>query len=350
PYENSGAVYFYEYNADSGWVLTEMLAPSSQDMSFGADVSLSGNRALIGVPLSSLMNNQTPSARVYERSSDGAWNETAEIPSPEDTFSGNYSTSVALDGNTAFITSPMQWVPETDGNPGVVYVFERQDNGEWQLATRLMASDPDHDDRFGSDVDLSGDRAIIGARNDDEMGEDAGAAYIFERQQDGNWIEVAKLAPGGSDGRFGTAVSLDGELALIGAPWYLYEGTAHIFARTESGNWEELQTLEAVFEERSSLFEGNILFGDAVHLAGNRVVVGAPSAENADERRSGLAYLFELQEDSTWAGAIISASDEFEINRFGDALALSEEHLLVGAFDTENQEGVPTGAVYHFRR
>jgi hypothetical protein len=296
------------------------------------------------------MNNRTPSARIYERQNDGSWTQTAEILNPEDTFSSNFATSVSLDGDVAFITSPLQWVPETDGNPGVVYVFERQDTGEWQLATRLMASDPDHDDRFGSDVDLSGDRAIIGARNDDEMGEDAGAAYIFERQEDGSWIEVAKLAPGGSDGRLGTAVSLDGDLAIVGAPWYLYEGTAHIFQRTPAGGWEEVQLLEAVFEERSSLFEGNILFGSAVHLDGNRALVGAPSAENADEIRSGLAYLFELQEDSTWAGTIINPSDESDIGQFGDALALSGDHLLVGAFTTENQSGVPTGAVYHFRK
>lgn len=351
PYEKSGAAYIYEYIADSGWTSVEMLSPSNPDVGFGADVAISGERVLIGAPLVfSLSSNLTPSARIYERQSDGSWAETAEILTPEETNSTNFATEVALAGDVAFIAAPMQWVPEVDANPGVVYVFERQANDDWQLVTRLMASDPDHDDRFGSDLALSGDRAIIGARNDDEMGEDAGAAYIFERQQDGSWTEVTKLAPAGSDAQFGRTVSLEGDRALIGSPWHLYEGTAHIFERDQEGNWEEMQVLEAVFEERSSLFEGNIRFGEAVHLDGNRALVGAPFAEDANEARSGLAYLFEFQEDSTWAGTQISASDESVIGWFGGTLSLSEQHILIGAVDAEIQSGVPTGAVYHFRQ
>ena len=48
---------------------------------------------------------------------------------------------------------------------------------------------------FGTSTAVSGDTALIGAHNDDEAGQNAGAVYIFERDLGGasNWGEVKKI-------------------------------------------------------------------------------------------------------------------------------------------------------------
>ena len=47
--------------------------------------------------------------------------------------------------------------------------------------TKLTASDGAAFDRFGEGVAISGDTAVVGARDDDDNGTDSGSAYVFVR-------------------------------------------------------------------------------------------------------------------------------------------------------------------------
>ncbi len=60
---------------------------------------------------------------------------------------------------------------------------------------KLLASDAEAWDEFGYSVAVSGDTAVVGARWEDAEGDEAGAAYVFQRNQGGagNWGEVTKL-------------------------------------------------------------------------------------------------------------------------------------------------------------
>lgn len=82
---------------------------------------------------------------------------------------------------------------DNGSNAGAAYVFERLANGIWQEIVKLSASDASAEDRFGSTVELNGDRMVIGASGNDDDGENSGAAYVFERLANGDWQEVAKL-------------------------------------------------------------------------------------------------------------------------------------------------------------
>src|SRR5690554_1478701 len=84
--------------------------------------------------------------------------------------------------------------------------------------SQLLASDGAADDYFGISVSLSGNRALIGAPYDDNNGIKSGSAYVFELQS-GSWVETAKLTAndGAAMDNFGWSVSLSGNRALIGA-------------------------------------------------------------------------------------------------------------------------------------
>ena len=68
---------------------------------------------------------------------------------------------------------------------------------------------------------ISGDYAIVGSRYDDDKGSNSGSAYIFK--YDGtNWTQEAKLtaSDGQADDRFGEAVSIQDDIAIIGACYH----------------------------------------------------------------------------------------------------------------------------------
>ena len=86
---------------------------------------------------------------------------------------------------------------------------------------KLLASNPQDGDQFGWSVAVSGDTAVVGAWLEDDGGSDAGAAYVFQRDQGGadNWGEVEKLTASDAeaDDRFGGGVAVSGDTAVVGA-------------------------------------------------------------------------------------------------------------------------------------
>ena len=125
-------------------------------------------------------------------------------------------------------SSAVQWrsaaTASSSGPPfnsaGAAYIFERQAGGGWTQVAKLTASDGNAGDLFGTSVSLSGDRALVGARSDDDKGAGSGSAYVFDLQPDGStWYEAAKLTANDGDRNdgFGRSVSLSEDRALVGA-------------------------------------------------------------------------------------------------------------------------------------
>ena len=124
---------------------------------------------------------------------------------PEDLFGFN----VSVDGDLALVGAP--WDDDGGSRAGSAYIYERQQDGSWIETAKLVAHDSDRGDFTGSYLGLSGDTALVGAFADDVNGPFSGSAYIFERI-DGEWIEVANLVPedGGSGHEFGSAAAING--------------------------------------------------------------------------------------------------------------------------------------------
>ena len=82
---------------------------------------------------------------------------------------------------------------------------------------QLLAQEGAEGDAFGASVAISGDVIVVGASGHDGLASNAGAAYTFVRS-DGDWIPQATLLRpgGGADERFGTAVAVDGAVAVVG--------------------------------------------------------------------------------------------------------------------------------------
>src|SRR5690606_32093664 len=241
-----------------------LASDGAADDYFGISVSLSGNRALIGAPYDDNNGIKSGSAYVFELQS-GSWVETAKLTANDGAAMDNFGWSVSLSGNRALIGARLD--DDHGVNSGSAYVFELQ-SGSWGETVKLTAADGATGDNFGLSVSLFGDRALIGSIGDNDNGSDSGSAYVFELQA-GNWAEFTKLvaSDGAAGDYFGVSVSLSGDRASIGA-WGdddhgSKSGSAYVFD-LNGVTWTETAKLTAddgAADDR---------FGLSVSLSGNR--------------------------------------------------------------------------------
>src|SRR5688572_8969791 len=75
------------------------------------------------------------------------------------------------------------------------------------------------DDKFGDSSAMEGDVIVMGAYGDDDLGPNAGSAYIYRFVQ-GTWVLEQKLLPNdGSAGQgFGLKLAISGNVVVVSAP------------------------------------------------------------------------------------------------------------------------------------
>jgi hypothetical protein len=276
-----------------------------------------------------------------------AWAEGQELVAGNGTAGDKFGWSLALDPDTALVAS---YLAAVGGNAsqGAVYVYTRKD-GEWVQDDILTASDGQPHDWFGYSVALRGDTAIIGATgvyvgNHD----DQGAAYVFTRNDAGEWIEATKLtAAGGIAGEwFGFSVALGDDTAIIGTPEAdvggdSFQGKVYVFDRVGDA-WNEGQTLTA------SDGEAFDQLGYSVAMHGTTIVAGAPDAAIDGRSGQGAAYVF-TKSGGIWsfAGKLV-ADDGAAYDDFGRSVAIEGLDLWVGADKADIDTHADQGAVYRF--
>ncbi len=217
---------------------------------------------------------------------------------------------------------------------------------DWVIEQKLTPSDATEDDHFGNSVSIDGDYAVIGAVWDDENGYASGSAYIFHRNGT-NWIEQTKITAsnGSTEDRFGHSVSISGDYAIVGAPYYddIVENTgeAYIFHRNGT-NWTQQARLAV-----SDVAEED-LFGWSVSISGDYAVVGAVDADD-NGSASGCAYVFHRNGTSWILQEKLIASDGERWDNFGQSVAISGDYLVIGAHWDDN-DGIRSGSAYIFHR
>ncbi|HXG20062.1 MAG TPA: FG-GAP repeat protein [Methylomirabilota bacterium] len=278
------------------------------------------------------------------RAADSSFVQTAKLLAGDKTSGDQFGASVALSGDTAMVGAPGG---DTAGAlSGAVYVFMRDSAGQWQPGQKLVAGDSAAGDLFGGSIALHGDIALIGARGERSQGDFAGAVYVFTRDAAGIWQQTQKLiASDGSAGRlFGFSLALGDDVALVGARGTGDNGSAgaaYIFARNEQGQWQQAQKLTA------AAAAPNDEFGCSVAVSGAVILIGA-CGDGERGARAGAAYLFTPNGQGQWQLLQkLTASDGGEGDEFGYSVALSDALGVVGARFANGAEN-HTGAAYVF--
>ena len=150
-------------------------------------------------------------------------------------------------------------------------------------------------DKFGYAVAVEGDIAVIGAYQDDGNGADSGAAYVFTRVE-GVWTQAAKLtaSDGAAYDNFGISAAVDGDTVVVGAPGNdgagADSGSVYVFVKPTGGWATSTETAKLTASDGAALD----YFGYSVAVDGDTVLVGAyqDDDDENDSEDSGSAYVF----------------------------------------------------------
>ena len=295
--EGSGSAYIFNRNeggADNWGQQAKLLASDAATLSaFGGSVSISGDTVIVGAINHTNDNGiKAGQAYIFEKPA-GGWvdmTETAKLTASDGSSNDGLGTRVSIDGNTAIAGAVYHY---TNGLPGAgeAYIFEKP-GSNWVDMTEtkiITASDAEAYDYFGI-VAIDGDCAVVGAYGDYDT---TGKAYIFYRNEGGadNWGQQAKLLASDVDDRefYGVSVSISGDTAIVGARDHNdFIGSAYIFEKPLVG-WVDMQESEKITASDGQDWDQ---FGVSVSVDGNYAIVGAYHAHDDLDNQTGAAYVF----------------------------------------------------------
>ncbi|MDX1393591.1 MAG: choice-of-anchor B family protein [Gemmatimonadota bacterium] len=175
-----------------------------------------------------------------------------------------------------------------------------------------------------------------------------GALYVYRADPSGRWGMSGELLP--SDRAvgdlFGASVAVEGDRLLVGAPGAdETRGVGYVFERVDE-TWIERARLDAATDENAGA-------GTAVAIAGDVVFLGAPGGlddlaalgQPADPQRGEVIVFVRTGEGDWELRQRLTSPGDDDTDRFGASLVARGDDLFVGA---PRRDG--TGAVYHFRR
>jgi hypothetical protein len=317
-----------------------LAADGAQDDHFGCSVSISGDHAIVGAYYDDDKGANSGSVYMFELVS-GTWTQKAKLTASDGAAGDEFGYSVCISGDRAIVGA--HYDDDRGANSGSVYMFELV-SGTWTQKTKLTASDGAAGDEFGKSVSMSGDRAVVGSKYDADKGTNSGSAYIYELVSS-TWTFKQKLTA--SDGAaydyFGSAVAINGDLAIIGAPGDSdhgsQSGSAYVFVRGAS-TWTQAQKLTASDGAASDNF------GQSISISADHAIIGAPF-KDAEALHSGSAYVFELN-GSTWTERQrLGASDADPGEYFGESVSISGDRAIVSAA-WDDEKARYAGAAYLF--
>ena len=341
---NAGAAYVYRIQPDGSWLETQKLTASdaATDDRYGFSVDLWANRtAIVGARYNDDLGYGSGSIYIYDLVG-STWVEEAKLVADDEQVGSLFGAAVAVHAATAVAGA-------SDDNQGGIssgsaYVFSDGPGG-WAQSAKLNSSDAAVNDRFGASVDVWGNTVVVGAYSADDpvVGDGTGAAYVFERQ--GNqWSEVAKLTASTPSpaALFGQQVRVDGTTIVAGAVFAngvgFNTGAAYVFERQLDGSWIETGKLMADDGQDGDMF------GASVAVSGDTILVGAW----ATDAGAGSVYTFKNLPGDGWTQiAETQASDAQGFEHYGFGLSYDGVHAAVGARQGDDLSGtMNTGSMY----
>lgn len=296
-----GAAYVFYRNqggTDNWGEVVKLTASDAADSDeFGYSVAIDGDYVVVGARLEAGAGSNRGAAYVFDRNYPSAdnWGEVTKLTASDTADLDQFGFSVSISGDNVVVGARLEDGAGTDR--GAAYVFNRNQGGadNWGEVTKLIASSPENAAYFGYSVAVSGDFAVVGASGEDGTGTNRGAVYIYYRNNGGpnawgEWMKI--LASDAEDGdEFGSSVAIDGDYLVVGA---FYEdgagtsrGAAYIYGCNTGGAdaWGEVMKLTA------SDAADQDWFGYSVAINGNYAVVGSVFEDGGGTNR-GAIYIF----------------------------------------------------------
>ena len=312
---------------------------------FGYDVTIDGNTALVGAFKADIDGVMDAGAAYVYVLADNGWQKQAKLVADpafaEDTLGGK----VALKNNVAMLGVMRR--DDKGKDSGAVVSFEREVN-VWKQGQIITAPDAKPGDAFGQSIALTENHLVISAPRNDALGDDSGAAYIYERENDSWRYQTKIVASDGATGDlFGISVAIDGNTILVGADLHDEKaenaGAVYVYV-LEDKQWKQEAKLMASDGDHTDIF------GVRVALSENAALI---SARRDDTKELGIdagsAYIF-VRNGNTWTQQVkLTSPDGRADDRFGRDVALNGDTVIISAMN-HDANGTDTGALYVYQK
>ncbi len=323
---NSGSVYIFNQNNSGNWVETQKLNASDGQVDdvFGLSMTFAGETLAISAYK---QNHNTGAVYLFDQSPTGVWEEVQKLLPSDTALYQQFGYSIS--GIENYLIIGAQNNAENGTNSGAAYIFNRDSNGTWIESKKLTASDGEAHDNFGISVAITTNTAVVGAWYDDDSIENSGAAYIFEYLSN-DWVEVAKVKASdiSSGSGYATSVAIENQTLVVGAASInnndTHTGSAYVYEKS-SGVWSQTQKLiptNGAAQDR---------FGLHVAINNNRIVCGiSGNDENGPSR--GAVQVFEKQNNVNWNATqkLLACDLGSDYANFGNGVALSKNLVVAG--------------------
>jgi len=226
------------------------------------------------------------------------------------------------------------------------------------LRTTLTTADPNQEERFGFAVDVQGDLAVVGAYGDSALGQlFRGSASVFRRDARGIWNLEQKLtaADGAGFDQFGFAVAIVGEGAARGVVVAAPKGPGA--QHPDQGCAYAFERVDGAWTQVAKLTlatgANNDAFGYSADGSASAVVVGAVF-DDASATNQGSASVFRRAGSGASAAwtleATLLAPDAAPNDQLGFDVAIEGDAMVAGANADDVAGAVDKGSAWVFRR
>lgn len=352
-----GAVNIYRRSIGGNWTLEKTVMASAEysDAVFGYSLDTTPEFLLVASPADGLNGGQSGAGWLFGRNQGGTgnWGEIKRLKASDSKANLRLgdSNGVGIDGGTAVLGA---WRDDLDlacppsCDAGSAYVFDRDQGGNdnWGQVKKLLPSVQEAGADFGYSTDVALDTIVVGAHVEDANGSNAGAAYIFYRNQGGtnNWGQIKRLIGEVANDQFGFDVSVSDNTIAVGARYQdgagSNAGAVYIYERDLGGanNWGLRKRIDSPGTTNGD-------FGSYIDLSGDILIVGAP-VDDTNGADAGRVYVFKRHQGGTNNWGLLSAidsSDPQPADNFGSAVAVSGNVLAVGNLYMDGPTGNDSG-------
>lgn len=336
------------------------------------------------------------SVTIFRPLGDGNYEEIY-VAAPEDLTEAQFGEAISImNDDTLIVGAPHA---SLDGlyQGGAVYVYPLGEDGYYSAPIKLIASDTDHIDFFGSAVSVNENgQIVVAAKGEDADGVyNAGAIYVFTPQEDGSYTELKLSAPSVA-AYFGSSVSIneDGLIAVGASGEQTTTGALYVYKPTENGYEDpiklEVDDLffndqlgaavsvndvgEILVSQPGNMVDGKYVAGSVLlfkpdtqgnytqkveftvsdpadgHMFGSSVamnssgvvVIGAKATETG-----GFVSVFTAQDDGSYKEFKVAVPDTIYADEFGYSVAINEAGaIIIGKPGEDTETAFDTGAIY----
>lgn len=315
-YFENGAIFIYKYNhLTKSWALFQgpLVIDVPKDDLFATSVAISGNYIAVSAPLHDHNGYENTGAVFIYEYNGTAWVLQPDKLAPDDLINvKGFGIALAMDGNYLVISTIGRYEYQ-----GQAYIYKNE-NGAWVEKCKIFDLDGYVGDGFGENVSISGTRIAVGSSHDKafvfhrltdniweqhslHLGSDNhkiivsisdnalligdyyptnGTAYIYEFD-DGSWefrSELKQVIPQYHQAQYGFSVKIDGNYAIIGAPGETLiedgEGAVYIYRRNAYDVWHLVDKVTPNLQ--SGAVFTNTSFGFSIGSNSDHIIISRP--------------------------------------------------------------------------